>query len=193
MNDTRNRKQAILQAALQCFTEQGVAATTIEMIRERAGASIGSLYHHFGSKDGIARALFLDAMEAYHEQLWRRLDQVSTAEAGVRALVSSYIDWVADNPDLARFVLYSRGYLVKQAAGAELEVDSRARLSRLWAFFRPFIDRNELKRVPAECYASLIIGPAHDYARLWLAGRVRTPLRDYRELFADAAWTMLKP
>lgn len=193
MNDTPNRKRAILQAALQCFTEHGVAATTIEMIRERAGASIGSLYHHFGGKDGIARALFLDAMASYHAQLWRRLEQAATAEAGVRALVSSYIDWIAEQPDRARFVLYSRGYLVQQAAGADLEADGRERISRLLGFFRPFIERGELKRIPMECYASLMIGPAHDYARLWLAGRVRTPLQNHRELFADAAWTALKP
>ena len=37
-----SRKQEILQAALACFTEFGVEATTIEMIRDRSGASIGS-------------------------------------------------------------------------------------------------------------------------------------------------------
>ena len=33
-----SRKQEILQAALACFTECGVEATTIEMIRDRSGA-----------------------------------------------------------------------------------------------------------------------------------------------------------
>jgi len=33
-----SRKQEILQAALACFTEFGVEATTIEMIRDRSGA-----------------------------------------------------------------------------------------------------------------------------------------------------------
>ena len=38
----RSRKDEILQAALACFTDFGVDATTIEMIRDRSGASIGS-------------------------------------------------------------------------------------------------------------------------------------------------------
>ena len=39
----RSRKDEILQAALACFTEVGVDGTTIEMIRDRSEASIGSL------------------------------------------------------------------------------------------------------------------------------------------------------
>ena len=34
-----SRKDEILQAALACFTEHGVDVTTIEMIRDRSGAS----------------------------------------------------------------------------------------------------------------------------------------------------------
>ena len=54
-----SRKQEILQAALACFTEFGVEATTIEMIRDRSGASIGSVYHHFGNRERIIAALYL--------------------------------------------------------------------------------------------------------------------------------------
>ena len=49
----QSRKDSILTAALACITDVGADATTIEMIRERSGASIGSLYHHFGNKDCI--------------------------------------------------------------------------------------------------------------------------------------------
>lgn len=44
------RRREILDAALACFVENGLVATTIEEIRLAAGASIGSLYHHFASK-----------------------------------------------------------------------------------------------------------------------------------------------
>jgi hypothetical protein len=47
--------------------------------------------------------------------------------------------------------------------------------------------------LPSEVYASLITGPAHDYARHWLSGRARTDIKAYREIFAEAAWQALKP
>ena len=39
-----------------------VATTIFEDVRMRSGASVGSIYHHFGSKEGIAGALYLAGM-----------------------------------------------------------------------------------------------------------------------------------
>lgn len=189
----KTRKQEIIEAALQCFTEHGVEATTIEMIRERSGASVGSLYHHFGNKESIAAAIFNDAMEEHAERQQALLAQASTVEAGVKALAYAYIDWIADNPERAHFALYSRGYLAKGEAAATMNAGKRKRLSSVLAWFRPHIASGGLKKLPIECYASLITGPAHDYARLWLSGRAKTNIKAYREIFAEAAWNAVKP
>ena len=49
-----------------------------------------------------------------------------------------------------------------------------------------------LKRLPKECYSSLITGASHDYARLWLSGRVKSDIKTYRDIFAEAAWNSVK-
>ena len=59
------RRAAIVAAALECFTRKGVAATTVEDLRRGSGASIGSIYHHFASKEHVAAALYLDALADY--------------------------------------------------------------------------------------------------------------------------------
>ncbi len=51
-----DRRDQILAAALGAFAEKGFAAATIEDVRERSGASTGSIYHHFGDKEGLAAA-----------------------------------------------------------------------------------------------------------------------------------------
>ncbi|HEV2611952.1 MAG TPA: TetR/AcrR family transcriptional regulator [Noviherbaspirillum sp.] len=190
--EKKSRKQEILDAALSCFIENGVEATTIEMIRERSAASVGSLYHHFGNKESIAAAIYVQAMQSYHEAREDYLSKARDAEEGVKAIVHSYIDWVADNPDKARFVLYNRGAVVRSDAAGELEAQTKSHLSQALRWFKPYRDSGSLKDVPLECYPSLIIGPAHDYARLWLAGRVKSHIRVHREVFADAAWNALK-
>ena len=60
-----DRRQDILNAALACAAEGGVDAVTIDGVRARCGASVGSIYHHFGNRDGIVAALFF---EIYHDQ-----------------------------------------------------------------------------------------------------------------------------
>jgi hypothetical protein len=47
--------------------------------------------------------------------------------------------------------------------------------------------------LPKESYAPLLTGAAHDYARRWLGGRVRKPIAELREVFAEAAWLALRP
>ena len=125
-----SRKDEILQAALACFTEHGVDVTTIEMIRDRSGASIGSLYHHFGNKERIIAALYLAGTAQYADLLQRGFASAASAEACVKLLVTSYIDWVAANPDWARFILHSRGrveagrqHVLEQAVGLAIGPD----------------------------------------------------------------------
>src|SRR5579884_3305209 len=62
---TASRRDAILAGALHCFTRQGFDETTIEDIRHESGASIGSIYHHFSDKAGIAAAVYAHAVRSY--------------------------------------------------------------------------------------------------------------------------------
>jgi len=48
----------ILLDALDCFLEQGIETTSIEMIRAKSESSVGAIYHHFKNKEGIVAALF---------------------------------------------------------------------------------------------------------------------------------------
>jgi AcrR family transcriptional regulator len=194
MNTTRkNRKQEILDAALACFTEHGVEATTIEMIRERSQASVGSMYHHFGNKESIAASLYVEALGEHHEYQQSLLQKAQTAEDGVKAIAYAYIDWVSANPEKARFVLYNRSVLAKTDMADELKARTRKHYAEVIAWFQPYVERGELKKLPPELYASLITGPAHDYARLWLSGRAKTDIKGYREIFAEAAWNSIRP
>lgn len=189
----KSRKQEILDAALSCFTENGIEATTIDMIRERSGASVGSMYHHFGNKESIAAALYVEALAEHGEYQQQLLAKARSAEEGVKAIAHAYVDWVSANPEKARFVLYSRGVIAKSEMGGELLERTRKHITEVQAWFRPYIENGTLKKLPLECYGSLITGPAHDYARLWLSGRAKTDIKAYREIFADAAWNAVKP
>ncbi|HWY97272.1 MAG TPA: helix-turn-helix domain-containing protein, partial [Steroidobacteraceae bacterium] len=52
------RVAELLDAGAVLIAEQGYDATTMTQIAERAGASIGSLYQFFPSKEVLAEALF---------------------------------------------------------------------------------------------------------------------------------------
>jgi AcrR family transcriptional regulator len=186
------RKDEILQAALACVSEVGVDATTIEMIRDRSGASIGSLYHHFGNKERILAALYLAGTEQYAELLEQGFATAASAEACVKLLVTSYIDWVVANPDWARFVLHSRGRVEASEMGEQLREANQQHYARIYQALAAYREQGCFKTMPVDCFASVIIGPTHDFSRNWLAGRARSDLADCRELFAQIAWDSVR-
>ncbi len=102
------RRQAILDAALATFSERGVEATTIDDIRRRSGASVGSIYHHFGDKEGLADALYVEGVRDYQRAFVETLAGHDDAEPGVKALVAHHLRWVTDNQGLARHLLRRR-------------------------------------------------------------------------------------
>ena len=63
------RVASLLNAGGELFAEKGYDATTMTEIAQRAGASIGSLYQFFPSKEALAEALFLRYAARAAEQL----------------------------------------------------------------------------------------------------------------------------
>jgi AcrR family transcriptional regulator len=61
---TAETQRSLLDAAREVFTEQGFAEASIADVVERAGSSVGSLYHHFGGKSELFIALWQDYTQA---------------------------------------------------------------------------------------------------------------------------------
>jgi AcrR family transcriptional regulator len=62
---TAQTQRALLDAARQVFTEQGFSDASIADVVERAGSSVGSLYHHFGGKSELFLALWQEHQMAH--------------------------------------------------------------------------------------------------------------------------------
>src|SRR6202042_3512946 len=64
---TAQTQRALLDAAREIFTEQGFIEASIADVVERAGSSVGSLYHHFGGKSELFVALWQEHQVAHEE------------------------------------------------------------------------------------------------------------------------------
>lgn len=70
-----SRKDAILQAALECFADLGYDATRVRHVAERAGVSEAALYRHYPSMQALAQELFTQHFAGYAD----RLDDATSA------------------------------------------------------------------------------------------------------------------
>ncbi|HEY8143735.1 MAG TPA: TetR/AcrR family transcriptional regulator [Kofleriaceae bacterium] len=52
------RRDAILDAALECFVDRGFHGTAMPDIAKKTGIAAGTIYHYFASKEELVNALF---------------------------------------------------------------------------------------------------------------------------------------
>jgi AcrR family transcriptional regulator len=109
-----NTRAALLAAAREVFTASGFAEASIAEVVARAGASVGSLYHHFGGKGELYLALFEEYQQRQEERAAGAVkaargegvtDPVGLFLAGARA----YLDGCWVERDLARLFLAGGG------------------------------------------------------------------------------------
>jgi AcrR family transcriptional regulator len=179
-------RQAILDAALEAFSERGGSAN-VEDVRRRSGASIGSIYHWFGGKEGIEAALYVHALRDYQRGYLAVLDRESEAEAGIRAAVRHHLRWVERSPDLARFLLTSR-----ETGGQELRELNAEVLAATARWLRPHVEAGAVEPIPLDLYYTVLIGPSQEFARHWLKGRMKSSIKKAERVLGDAAWTALR-
>lgn len=80
--ETRAR---LLEAAADCFGQQGYDAASVSMVCRRAGVSKGAFYHHFSSKHDLLLELLDSWLEGIDDQLdIARLGASSIPEALTR-------------------------------------------------------------------------------------------------------------
>ncbi|HXA46267.1 MAG TPA: TetR/AcrR family transcriptional regulator [Burkholderiaceae bacterium] len=182
-------KRHILSCALACFDEFGIEATTIDMIRERADSSVGSIYHHFGNKDGLIAALYLAALDDQFALAQPRMASAATPRESVEALVRTYLEWVTQQPQLARFLFRARQGVAFGPYKEELAKRNKQRYEALLNQLAAGIKEGVILPFPKEIFASLLIGQSENYCRAWLAQRVKAKPTAYVDIFVQAAWT----
>lgn len=103
--DTR---EALLDAAEKLFSEHGIQASSLRAITQQAGANLAAVHYHFGSKEGLVRAVFSRRLKPLDEERTRLLEacDLTGGEDGVEqvlhAFVSPLLKMARETPDGAR-------------------------------------------------------------------------------------------
>jgi len=95
----------ILKKALELFSEKGYDATSVREICEAAGITKPTLYHFYGSKEGVYRAIVDGALERFRAQLIESLSGEGTLRDRLARMAHAYLGGAAREPDLARFIM----------------------------------------------------------------------------------------
>jgi AcrR family transcriptional regulator len=180
-------RERLLQSALARFSAEGALSATLEDIRRDAGVSVGALYHHFSDKAALAAALYVELTGRFQDGFLAELRDHPSAEEGVKAGVRFYLRWVGAERDAAAFLLAGR-----PSEQDELRERNRRFFAEASAWWQTHVHYGALRSLPFDLIQALWLGPAHEYARHWVAGRTRRVPATVADLLADGAWRVLK-
>lgn len=70
------KRQALLDIALQCFIEQGLDQTSVNNIIQKVGIAKGTFYHYFPSKEALILELRQHYMQSFFEVIETEISKV---------------------------------------------------------------------------------------------------------------------
>jgi TetR/AcrR family transcriptional regulator, fatty acid metabolism regulator protein len=98
---TDDKRQRILDAAVQVFARKGFSASRISDVASAAGIADGTVYLYFESKDDILIKLFDEVMGVHIEAARQEIARVDDAAARLRVIADHHLGLLGRNPELA--------------------------------------------------------------------------------------------
>jgi AcrR family transcriptional regulator len=164
----------------------------MEVIRDRSGASTGSIYNLFASKEELAAAVYTLGLANYQSGFVEVLKKNRHAQAGVKAIVRYHLGWVEAHPDWARYLFQMRQADFMRSAKEDIKQLNRGFIKKIAQWLRPHQESGQIRKLPTDLYPALIMGPCQAFARDWLAKRARTSMKTAKAKIADAVWLTVR-
>ncbi|HEU5359578.1 MAG TPA: TetR/AcrR family transcriptional regulator [Candidatus Deferrimicrobiaceae bacterium] len=175
-----SKRSAILAVASRLFAEKGYGNTTTSEIAQEAGVAEGTLYHHFGSKDGIFLTIFDEMVEEYMAGAEGQVGEGKTGAEALSGLIRFHFEHLERNK--TRFLVILRDFPIHLAAENEgRPAESRNRFRSFTDLLSAILSRGvedgslHLRFSPRDS-ASLLRGILYGTTRHSMLGIIDLPL-----------------
>jgi AcrR family transcriptional regulator len=154
-----HKRELILDAAKQIFTEEGLEGASLRAIAVRAGYTPAALYFHFESKEAIYAEVLKASLASLGAAVDMAIAQSRTPALRLKAAAMAFFRFYAENPgDLDLGFYLFRGGMKPAGLGHERDVVLNAALE---AALRPIADaaielgatRQKANLLMVDCFA----------------------------------------
>lgn len=105
MSDRPGTAESLLHAGQELFAEHGYDGASIRAITSRAGANLGAVTYHFGSKEALYHAVIESKIRPVRERLLAAAGGGGPALDRIESFLRTAFDYYTSNPGLPRLML----------------------------------------------------------------------------------------
>ncbi len=99
-----DRRESILDAALQCFVERGFHGTAMPQIADKAQMAAGTIYHYFDSKEALVNALYRSWKGAVAQRVFQAFPPTAPARKQFEVMWAEMVAFAMANPTAFAFI-----------------------------------------------------------------------------------------
>ncbi len=181
-------KAQLLDAATKVFLEHGFSGASMDLVRQEAGVSNGSLYHHYPTKEKLADALYAHTLRDFHASLLVPLKAQPSGEAAVKGLVRAYIQWVVKHPERARLLHKLRRTGDMADASSERNAANTQAFGAIAQWIDEKVEAGEMRAMPFPVWMALVFSPAMALTTHWVKLDKPAVSPKVRAALEHAAW-----
>jgi AcrR family transcriptional regulator len=187
-----NTRERVLTSAASLAARTGFDELSLAELSTSSGVSNGSIYHHFGSKDGVLAALLCRIVEDNQAVLLAVLDTYrGDARAGVLQTVAQQLYWVETHRYDARLLIEHREHVARGPVREQVRKLNHHFLAESQKWLARQAASGGLPQLRVEVAHAVVFAPAQEVCRLWLTRRAFPAPTTFTASLGEAAWAGL--
>lgn len=161
---TLRTRRAIIERSRYLFATKGYAATGTEEIIEGLGITRGALYHQFGDKLGVFKAVVAEAYDEMTDYISHKIEGLEDSWEQLVVGCQAFLE-IAQRGDLQRIVYIEAPAVL--AADTLVEFDQYG-FGLLYQGIQVVVEEGKLHTIDVEGFAHLVNGALNELA-IWVA------------------------
>ena len=176
----------ILTAALDLFVENGFHNVSVHHIQKRANVSIGSIYKHFGGKEGIAKALYTHILGEIEQLVDRVMIEHHQPGAQIQAIIEALFHYTETHQNIIAYVFHAKH---SEFLSDQTLICDASPFLKMRAIVKNGMETGELRKTDEWVATSSIFGAMSRMIQLRLDGAIEKPLPEYTQQFFATIWS----
>lgn len=181
----KDKRSAILNAALTMVTQNGLQGISMKLIAAEADVAAGTIYIHFENKEEMLASLYLKITDEINHLVARCYQPENSFKSNFIVIWSEILKvYIADQriPDFVSQYAFSAN---------DTTADNRQLLSPIYKLFERAQKEHVIKNIPIHGLVALAHGPITSLVRMARSTKFQIASIDI-DVYAKACWDAIK-
>lgn len=185
----RDKREALLDSALELFSTRGYQNTPTSLISKNAGVATGTLFHHFSSKEELINQLYLDCKMKWLTYISGKMNEAETTTEKIRKAWEGMISWALEQESPYLFIIQHQN-----AAFINRETREKAELhfSSLSNLIEQAVKEKIIRNLPSDLLTDMMLSMIMGSVSFFLKNREKFDDKAYREAAYSMFFNSLK-